>query len=72
LAALGARARELVLPLLILPLQIPLLIAAVKATDLVLRGASLTGLGAWATLLLCFDVLFVTVGWLAFEYMTVD
>jgi len=72
LAALGSRARELMLPLLVLPLQIPLLIAAVKATDLVLRGEPLTALGAWGQLLVAFDVLFVTVGWLAFEFVSVD
>jgi heme exporter protein B len=72
LAALGTRARELMLPLLILPLQIPLLIAAVKATDLVLQGAALSSLGAWGTLIMSFDVVFVTAGWLAFEFMLVD
>ena len=71
-AALGTRARELMLPLLILPLQVPLLIAAVKASALVLQGASLSSLGAWGNLLVGFDVLFVTAGWLVFEYMTVD
>jgi len=72
LAALGTRARELMLPLLILPLQIPLLIAAVRASDMVLKGASVLALGAWGNLLVGFDVLFVTAGWLVFEYMTVD
>jgi heme exporter protein B len=72
LAALGTRARELMLPLLILPLQIPLLIAAVKTTDMVLGGAALGELGAWGTLLLSFDVVFVTAGWMAFDYMLVD
>lgn len=72
LAALGTRARELMLPLLILPLQIPLLIAAVKATDMVLAGAGLADLGAWGTLLVSFDVVFVTAGWLTFEFMLVD
>jgi heme exporter protein B len=72
LAALGTRARELMLPLLVLPLQIPLLIAAVKATDHVLRGESLATLGGWGTLLVAFDVLFVTAGWLAFEFVSVD
>ena len=72
LAALGTRARELMLPLLILPLQIPLLIAAVRATSLVLAGTGLGELGAWGTLLVSFDVVFVTAGWLAFEFMVVD
>jgi heme exporter protein B len=72
LAALGSRARELMLPLLILPLQIPLLIAAVKATAIVLGGAPLSEVGAWGAVLLAFDVLFVTAGWLAFEFIAVD
>jgi heme exporter protein B len=71
-AALGSRARELMLPLIVLPLQIPLLIAAVQATELALSGASLASLGSWGTILVAFDVLFVTMGWLAFEFLTVD
>ena len=72
LAALGTRARELMMPLLLLPLEVPLLIAAVKATTLVLGGAALTELGAWGNIILAFDILFVTVGWLAFEFVAVD
>jgi heme exporter protein B len=72
LAALGTRARELMLPLLILPLQVPLLIAAVQSTALVLDGASLSALGAWGTMLVGFDVVFVTAGWLVFEFVAVD
>ena len=72
LAALGTRARELMLPLIVLPLQMPLLIAAVKATDIVMRGGSVLDLGAWGSILLAFDTLFVTVGWLAFEFISVD
>jgi len=72
LAALGTRARELMLPLIVLPLQIPLLIAAVQCTGLVLDGRALLDLGAWGHLLVTFDVLFITVGWLAFEFILVD
>jgi len=72
LAALGTRARELMLPLIVLPLQIPLLIAAVKSTEIVMRNGSLAQLGGWGEILVAFDVIFVTVGWLAFEFITVD
>ena len=68
----GTRARELMLPLIVLPLQMPLLIAAVKATDIVMRGGSVLDLGAWGSILLAFDTLFVTVGWVAFEFISVD
>ncbi|HYB98437.1 MAG TPA: heme exporter protein CcmB [Candidatus Limnocylindrales bacterium] len=72
LAALGTRAREMVLPLLVLPLQVPLLIAAVQATEMVLGGAGILTLGARATLLAAFDILFVTSGWLLFEFVLLD
>lgn len=72
LAALGTRAREMVLPMLVLPLQVPLLIAAVQATDLVLGGAGLGSLGLRGTLLVSFDVLFVAAGWMLFEFVLVD
>ncbi len=72
LAALGTRARELMLPLLVLPLEIPLLIAAVKATSVVMNGQTLAAAGGWTNMLIAFDVLFVTIGWLAFEYVSVD
>jgi heme exporter protein B len=70
--AAGTRARELMLPLIVLPLQIPLLISAVQATGLVLDGQSLSQLGSWGTILIAFDVLFITMGWLAFEIISVD
>ncbi|MFP6627056.1 MAG: heme exporter protein CcmB [Deltaproteobacteria bacterium] len=72
LAALGTRARELMLPLLVLPLEIPLVIAAVKATALVLAGQPLGLLGAWGNILVAFDVLFLVLGWLAFEFVATD
>ena len=72
LAAAGTRARELMLPLVALPLEVPLVIAAVQATELVLAGASLGALGAWGNLLFSFDALFVAAGWLAFEHIAVE
>lgn len=72
LAALGTRTREMVLPLLVLPLQIPLLIAGVQATQLVLAGTALTDLGLRGHLLVGFDVLSVTAGWMLFEFVLVD
>jgi heme exporter protein B len=72
LAAAGTRAREMMLPLIALPLEIPLVIAAVQATDLVLGGARLAALGAWGNLLFSIDALFDAAGWLAFEYIAVE
>jgi heme exporter protein B len=70
-AALTAniRARQVLLPLLLFPILIPVVLAAVKATTLVLRGDPMHELGAWVKLLGAADVLFLTVCTLTFEYV---
>ncbi|MBA2564276.1 MAG: heme exporter protein CcmB [Gemmatimonadetes bacterium] len=56
-----ASARELLLPILALPLTLPLLIAAAKATRILLEGPAgprFADLHLWLTLMLAFDVVF--------------
>lgn len=59
-AALAAqvRAREVLLPLLLLPLVVPVLLAAVKATSLVMYGDPMGQLGSWTMLLVAFNAIF--------------
>ncbi len=59
-AALTARlpARQLLLPLLLFPLIVPALLAAVKATTLALEGDPMEQIGSWLGLLLCFDLIY--------------
>ncbi len=59
-AALAAqvRAREVLLPLLLLPLVVPVLLAAVKATSLVMTGDPMGQAGAWTGLLAAFNGIF--------------
>jgi heme exporter protein B len=56
------QAREVLLPLLMLPVVAPLLLAAVKATAAALGGDPLGELGAWLQLLAVFDVVMVVAG----------
>jgi heme exporter protein B len=65
------RAREVMLPLLLLPLLMPLLIAAVGATRAVLAGGLADAREALAVLA-AFDVIFSVAGWLLFEYVVRD
>ena len=50
------RAREVMLPLLMLPVLAPLLLGAVKATAAALAGDPFGELGSWLQLLVAFDV----------------
>jgi heme exporter protein B len=52
-----ARARQTLLPLLLFPLVVPVLLAAVKATSLLILGDPMEQLRSWTTLLLLFDLI---------------
>lgn len=71
-AALAAqtRSRELILPILALPALVPAFIAGVELSSDLFAGGGLEQVAArgWFGVLLAFDVIFVTVGALAFEF----
>jgi heme exporter protein B len=74
LAAITGRLRagDLLLPLLAAPLFVPALIAGVKAAELALTGAPLSASGQWLKLLGAFDILFLSAGYLLFEYAVIE
>lgn len=63
------RAREVLLPLLLFPMLIPVLVAAVEATAALLVGDPMGESGAWVRLLAVFDLIFFVASVLAFEYV---
>lgn len=66
--ATQARMREMLLPLLLLPVLIPLLIAAVEATsELFATPAALDR--TWITVLIAFDVVFFVAAWMLSDYL---
>jgi heme exporter protein B len=60
------RARQTLLPLLLFPLVVPVLLAAVKATSLLILGDPMEQLRPWAILLVLFDVVHWSIGGLLF------
>jgi heme exporter protein B len=66
------RAREVMLPLLMLPVLAPLLLASVKATAAALSGDPLGELGSWLQLLVAFDVIMVAAGAATYGYLLED
>jgi heme exporter protein B len=61
------RARELLFPVLLLPVQVPVLLGAVKATEAVLAGEPLAAVGHWLGLLAAADAIYLAVGVLTFD-----
>lgn len=74
LAAISGRIRagDLLLPLLAVPMFVPALIAGVKGGELALGGSPLGAAAQWLKLLGAFDVLFLSAGYLLFEYAIGD
>ena len=70
--AMRTRAREIMLPLLMLPLATPLFLAAVETTAALLAGTAAAEVSHWFKLTLAFDVVFLVVGWLTFEYAVAE
>jgi heme exporter protein B len=63
------RARELLFPVLLLPAQVPVLLAAVSATQAALIGQPLAEVSHWLKLLVAADVVYVVIGLLTFEFI---
>jgi heme exporter protein B len=63
------RAREVLLPLLLFPMLIPLLVGAVQATGAILAGDAMGQSGSWIRLLVVFDVIFFIGALFTFEYV---
>lgn len=70
--ASNARARDVLLPLLLFPLIIPALLAAAKATSLVLQGDPMNQLGSWFGLLIGFNLIYWGLGFLLFPRVIED
>ncbi|MDQ4058488.1 MAG: heme exporter protein CcmB [Actinomycetota bacterium] len=68
--AAQTRSRELILPILALPALVPIFIAAVELTSDLFIGGGLDQVAArgWFGVLIVFDLVFVTVGALTFEF----
>lgn len=60
-------AQQVLLPLLLFPLVIPVLLAAVKATSLIFFGDPMQQMSAWLQLLLAFDLVFWSLCGVLFE-----
>ncbi|MGD2105149.1 MAG: heme exporter protein CcmB, partial [Anaerolineae bacterium] len=67
--AVNTRAREVMLPVLLLPLAVPVLIGAVRATGGLLEGATLGQVGGWLRILVVYDLLIAAASLLTFGYV---
>ncbi len=71
LLAVRGRTRQAALPVLVLPLVSPVIIAATRATEGLTQGST-DGIAGWLGLLAAFDAAFLAAGYLVFGHLLED
>ena len=67
--AAHTRAREVLLPLLFLPIVLPVIISAVSGTDAAIAGDGWDGVGKWLQFIVAFDAVFLVLSSWAFDFV---
>ena len=67
--AVNIRARDIMLPILFLPVVVPVIISAVKATALVLEGGPWGDMLTWLQIMIGFDIIYLVIATLVFEFV---
>lgn len=67
--AVQTRTRDVLLPILLFPVVVPVLIAAVKASGGFLSGAAMGEILPWLNLLIVYDVVFIAIAFMVFDYV---
>ncbi len=65
--AVQARTRDILLPILLFPVVIPVVVAAVKASTGFIQGIPLDEITPWINLLVVYDIIFLTAAWMIFD-----
>lgn len=66
------RSQDVLLPLLLFPLVVPVLMASVKSMDLILQGDPMSQITSWTWLLISFNIIYWSVCGVLFSYVTED
>ncbi len=67
-----ARTRDILLPILLFPLTLPVVIAAVKASQGFFQGLPLEEFSVWLNILVGYDLIFIAVAFMVFDYVLED
>ena len=67
--AVQTRTRDILLPILLFPLTIPILIAAVKASAGFLAGDPMDEIFSWINLMVVYDLVFIAAAFMVFDYI---
>ena len=67
-----ARTRDILLPILLFPLTLPVIIAAVKASQGFFQSLPVAEFSVWVNILVAYDLIFIAVAFMVFDYVLED
>jgi heme exporter protein B len=67
--AVQTRTRDVMLPILLFPVIVPVLVAAVKASSGFLQGLPMDEILPWLNLLVVYDIIFIAIAFMVFDYV---
>ena len=67
-----ARTRDILLPILLFPLTLPVVIAAVKASQGFFQNLPLAEFSVWVNILVAYDLIFIAIAFMVFDYVLED
>jgi heme exporter protein B len=67
--AVQTRTRDVLLPVLLFPVIVPILLAAVKASGGFLQNVPLSEIWPWLNILIAYDVIFTAIAYMVFDYI---
>jgi len=67
--AVQSRTRDVMLPILLFPVIVPVLVASVQASRAILQALEMSEVMAWVNLLIVYDVIFIALAFMVFDYV---
>jgi heme exporter protein B len=64
-----SKSSEVMLPILLFPVSVPIVLSASKSTAALLRGQEINTILSWLKILIGFDIVFIVVCFLLYEYV---
>jgi len=67
--AVQARTRDVLLPILLFPVVLPIVLGAVKASGGFLDGIEMAEIRPWLNLLVVYDIIFIAIAFMVFDFV---
>ena len=67
--AINTKLREVILPVIVFPIILPVIINSIKATTVIINGGGFYEILTYTKILVCFDIIFLVSSALVYEFV---